>query len=140
MIKRLILRIPQPVRFVMAGGTVALLYLCGTLVLNTAGLPIQLAIPVAYVGSLVAQFTLQRFFVFANHDEFALGLRHQLGRYLVAAAVSYAVTAGLTAVLPGLLGVDERVVYVAVAIVVAGVTYLVVRTHVFSGRSEPEST
>lgn len=133
MIRSVVLAIPQPVRFVLAGGTVAVLYLAGTLLLNAAGLAMQLAIPLAYVVSLAVQFTLQRHFVFANHEAFELGVGGQLSRYLVAAAIQYGCVAGLTAVLPGLLGVDERVVYVVVALVAAGITYVIVRATVFHG-------
>lgn len=132
-----ILRIPQPVRFVLAGGTVAVLYLAGTLILNALGVTIQLAIPIAYVTSLVAQFSLQRYFVFANHDVFALELHQQLRRYILTAAVQYACTATLTAVLPGALGVDERIIYVVVAILASAITYLFVRAQIFHGGDTP---
>lgn len=137
-LKTQILRIPQPLRFVMVGGTVAVLYLAGTLVLNSLGMPIQAAIPTAYVASLFVHFTLQRYFVFANHDEFALGLRHQVPRYLVTAAIQYAVTALLTAVLPDLLHANERLVYSVVAVAAAMVTYAVNRAAVFHAPVGPD--
>jgi putative flippase GtrA len=136
-IRALILKIPQPVRFVLAGGTVAVVNLCTTLLLNTVGVPLQVAIPIGYVLGLTLHFTLQRLFVFANHDEFNLELHHQLGRYLATAGGQYLATAGLTALLPGLLGLDQRVVYVGVVVVLTVVTYLVNRAFVFHGSSAP---
>lgn len=135
MLRELILKIPQPIRFVTAGGTVAVVYLCTTLLLNTLGLDIQIAIPIGYCVGLVLQFSLQRYYVFANHDQFSLEIHKQLGRYIVAAAVQYGATAALTHWLPGLLGLNERIVYVGVTIVAAGVAYVVNRMFVFTGES-----
>lgn len=133
MFRELSLRIPQPIRFVIAGGSVSVLYLCTTLALNALGLHIQPSILIGYTAGLVLHFTLQRTFVFANHDEFSLQIHHQLGRYLLVAGTQYLATAGLTAALPGVLGLDERIVYVGVVVVLTAITFVINRTFVFHG-------
>ena len=137
MLRELILKIPQPIRFITAGGTVAVVYLCVTLVLNTLGLGIQLAIVIGYTVGVVLQFTLQRYFVFANHDEFSLEIHKQLGRYIPMALTQYGLTVLIVAVVPGLLGVNKQIVYVVTAIGLALVVYLINRYFVFHGAAGP---
>ena len=132
--------VPQPVRFVVSGGLTAVTYLGGTLLLSTAvGLPIQAAILIAYAVSLGLHFTLQRYVVFRDHDEFELALHQQLGRYLGVASLQYAFTAAATAVLPTALGVTPQVVYVCAAISAAVFTFVVLRAHVFHAPTPSET-
>jgi putative flippase GtrA len=122
----------QPLRYVLAGGATALTYFAVTLLLaGPAGLPIQAAIPLGYVTGLVMHFTLQRYFVFRSHAGFALALHHQLGRYLLLALAQYAFTAAATAILPDVLGVDERIVYVCAALCATVTVFLTLRAKVF---------
>jgi putative flippase GtrA len=119
-------------RYAIAGGTVALVYLGVPLALNGgAGLPIEVAIPIAYVLALCLQFNLQRHFVFRHVDEFALSQRSQAGRYVVIAAIQYPTTAVATAVLPGLLGLSERATFLAVSLTMSVVFFIVLRTRIF---------
>jgi putative flippase GtrA len=129
----------QGTRFAIAGGGVALVYLATTTVLaNVVGLPFQLALAIGFCVGLVVHFTLQRLFVWTHHEEFALPLHHQVGRYLAAAAVQYGVTAASTSVLPSALGVPTEVVYLATVAVVISTNFLVFRHGIF--HSKPATT
>jgi putative flippase GtrA len=124
----------QAARFVLSGGTVAVAYLgLGLLLSGPAGLPIQIAIPISYVLSVLLNYTLQRHFVFAHSEGFALSPKAQFLRYVQVGAVQYAFTALTTAVLPGPLGVSEQVVYVASALIAAVITFILLRFVVFHG-------
>jgi putative flippase GtrA len=122
----------QVIRFVLSGGTVALVYLgLGLLLSGPLGVPIQIAIPVSYVVSVLFNYSMQRWFVFAHSDDFALSRGAQFLRYVQIGAIQYAFTAAATAVLPDALGVDEQVVYVATALIAAAITFVVLRFVVF---------
>jgi putative flippase GtrA len=126
----------QAMRFVLSGSTVAVVYLgLGLLLSGPIGVPIQIAIPVAYVISVLLNYTLQRVFVFADREQFALEARSQFVRYIQLGAVQYGLTALATAVLPGWLGVSEQVVFVAVALIAAAVTFVLLRFVVFHAGS-----
>jgi putative flippase GtrA len=122
----------QAMRFVLSGSTVAAVYLgLGLLFSGPVGMPIQIAIPVAYVLSVLLNYTLQRTFVFADRERFALEGRRQFVRYVGIGTVQYALTALATALLPDALGVSEQVVFVAVALIAAAVTFVLLRFVVF---------
>lgn len=122
----------QGVRYAIAGGTVALVYLTVTTVLADGfGVPFQVALAIGFVSGLLVHFTLQRFFVWVHHTEFALGLGAQVGRYLLVAGVQYAITALVTSVVPGALGVPVTPVYFATALTLAGINFLIFRSGVF---------
>jgi putative flippase GtrA len=124
------------IRFALAGGFVALLYLAvTTLLYEVLGLPFQLALVLGFATGLVAHFTLQRVFVWVHPDGFALPVRHQAGRYLAVAAVQYGVTAAATAVLPDLLGVRVTYVYLATVVLVTITSFLIFRSHVFHAKT-----
>jgi putative flippase GtrA len=125
----------QGVRFALAGGTVALIYLTTTIVLaDIVGLPFQLALVIGFCVGLVVHFTLQRVFVWAHHEEFALPLRHQAGRYIVAAAFQYGVTAASTALLPSALGVPTEAVYVVTVAIIVSTNFVVFRHGIFHAK------
>jgi putative flippase GtrA len=130
----------QMVRFGVAGGSVALLYLTITTVLSQLlGVAFQLALAIGFVSGLLLHFTLQRLFVWMHDAEFALGLRHQVGRYLAMAGAQYGTTAASTAVLPGALGISTELVYLATMVVVTVTGFLVMRLIIFhpGGASTP---
>ena len=78
-------------RFGLTGAFVFGVYTGGTLLLSgPLGLPIVLAIGLALLVALAVNFTMQRHFVFLDHDTFALSTRTQLARYPVATACNYA--------------------------------------------------
>jgi putative flippase GtrA len=127
--------IGQGLRFAISGGTVALVYLLTTTVLaSVVGLPFQLALAIGFAAGLVVHFTLQRAFVWTHHEEFALPLRHQIGRYLCVAAIQYAVTAASTSVLPSDLGVATEIVYLATVAVLLVANFLVFRNGIFHAK------
>jgi putative flippase GtrA len=122
----------QGARFVLVGGICAVVYLTTTTVLSAVvGLPFQVALASGFLLALVVHFTLQRYFVWAHHEEFALPVRHQLGRYLLVAGIQYGVTAASTSLLPAALGLPVEVVYVATVALTASTNFLVFRFGVF---------
>jgi putative flippase GtrA len=126
----------QGVRYAIAGTTVALWYLVTTTVLaDLFGVAFQLALAIGFVTAVLVHFTLQRFFVWVHHSEFALGLGAQVGRYLVVAGGQYAVTAAATSVLPRALDVPVTPVYFATAIALASTNFLIFRGGVFHAGS-----
>jgi putative flippase GtrA len=126
----------QGVRFALSGGTVALVYLGATTVLaEVVGMPFQAALAIGFSLGLVVHFTLQRLFVWTHHEEFALPLGHQIGRYLLAAAVQYGVTAASTGLLPSALDVSAEIVYLATVAVVLSSNFLVFRYGIFHAKA-----
>jgi putative flippase GtrA len=122
----------QGVRFALAGGTVAVMYLATTTILaEVFDIDFQLALVIGTVTALLAHFTLQRLFVWVHHEEFALDLHAQVGRYLLVAAVQYGLTAASTAVLPGALDVPVTPVYLITALALAALNFVVFRGGIF---------
>jgi putative flippase GtrA len=122
-------------RFALSGGVVTLVYLLTTTVLaEVAGLPFQLALAIGFVVGLAVHFTLQRTFVWVHHEEFALPMHRQAGRYLLVAAVQYGFTAASTALLPQALGVPVEAVYLVTVAVVVTVNFIVFRMLVFHAK------
>ena len=119
-------------RYVLVGGISAGVYLgLGLLLSGPAGLPIQLAIPLAYAVSLLVHFSFQRYFVWAHREEYALAASGQGVRYLLIAGTQYVMTALATAFLPDVLGVSEQIVFVVGAVLAALIVFTVLRLHVF---------
>jgi putative flippase GtrA len=126
----------QSVRFGLAGGTVALVYLTTTIVLaGVVGMPFQAALAIGFCIGLMVHFTLQRAFVWIHHEEFALPLGQQAIRYLIAATVQYGLTAASTSLLPLALGVSTEIVYLATVAVVLTVNFLVFRHGIFHAKA-----
>ncbi|MEA2159069.1 MAG: hypothetical protein QOD66_1449 [Solirubrobacteraceae bacterium] len=127
------------VRYGIAGATVAIVYLGIPVLLEGAlGVAIQIVIPIAYVAAVTLHFNLQRHFVFRHVAEFALSRREQIGRYLAVGVVQYPVTALSTALLPHLLGVSERAVFIGMSLAISLTLFLVLRTHVFHAHKDAE--
>ena len=128
----------QGVRYGLAGGTVAVVYLSTTTVLaEVVGLPFQVALAIGFSVALVVHFTLQRFFVWIHHDEFALPLHHQAGRYLTVAGTQYGLTIASTSLLPAALGVSAEIVYLVTVAVLASTNFLVFRLGIFHADRTP---
>jgi putative flippase GtrA len=122
----------QGSRYLIAGGFVAVVALAVTTVLaEVVGLPFELALPIGALVSVSLHFTLQRAFVWAHHEEFALPLRHQLPRYLALVAVQYAITALSIGLLPGALGVPTEAVYVGTVVLLGSTNFLLFRHVIF---------
>jgi putative flippase GtrA len=125
----------QGLRFALAGGTVTLVYLITTTVLAEAfAVPFQAALAIGFSVGLVVHFTLQRLFVWTHHEEFALPLHHQVGRYLIVAAAQYGVTAASTSFLPSALGVSTEAVYLVTVTVVVSTNFVVFRNGIFHAK------
>jgi putative flippase GtrA len=126
----------QGVRYALAGGTVAGVYLLTTLTLaDLVGLHFQVALAIGFGVALLVHFSLQRLFVWTHHEEFALPLRHQAGRYLLAAGSQYGLTVASTSLFPPLLGIPVEIVYVITVAVLASTNFLVFRHGIFHARS-----
>ena len=122
----------QVIRFGLAGGSVAVLYITVTTVLSqVVGLPFELALAIGFTCGLLLHFTLQRVFVWMHHEDFALPLRGQVGRYLTMAATQYGVTAASTGLLPGALSVPTEIVYLVTMAAVTTTGFLVMRLLIF---------
>jgi putative flippase GtrA len=120
------------VRYAIAGSAVAVVYLGIPVALNGgAGLPVEVAIPIAYLAAVTLHFNLQRHFVFRHVAEFALSRREQIARYIGMGVVQYPTTAIATAVLPKLLGLSERTAFVIVAMTMSLTLFVLLRTHIF---------
>jgi putative flippase GtrA len=128
----------QGVRYGLAGATVAMVYLSTTTVLaEVVGLPFQIALAIGFSVSLVVHFTLQRLFVWIHHEEFALPLHHQAGRYLTVAGAQYGLTIASTSLLPAALGVSAEIVYLVTVAVLASTNFLVFRHGIFQADQTP---
>src|SRR4051794_22447095 len=69
----------QLLRFALTGGGVALLYVATTTALSgLLAAPFQLALVIGFSLALLVHFTLQRVFVWAHEDGFALPVRQQI--------------------------------------------------------------
>ncbi len=127
----------QGVRYVMTGVFVALVYLLTTTFLAVVvGLPFQEALFAGFALALSVHFTLQRLFVWAREEEFALPFQRQARRYLVVAGVQYGVTATSTSLLPRVVGLSTEVVYLITVLLLTSTNFLLFRTVVF----HPERT
>jgi putative flippase GtrA len=125
----------QGLRFALAGGTVALVYLTTTTVLAEAfGVPFQAALAIGFCLATMVHFTLQRLFVWTHHDEFALPVHHQVGWYLTNSAAQYGLTAASTSLLPSALNVSTEIVYLATAAVFVGTNFVVFRHGIFHAK------
>ena len=128
----------QGFRFVLAGGVVSLVYVLTTILLaDVAGVDLQVALPLGYAVGLITHFTLQRVFVWVHHEEFALPVHRQAGRYLLVAAVQYGLTAAATSLLPGRLGVSTEIVYLVTVVVLVSLNFFVFRHGVFHAKADP---
>jgi putative flippase GtrA len=122
----------QGVRFLVAGGTVAVIYLSTTIVLaEVFDVPFQVALIIGTVVALITHFSLHRLFVWVHHEEFALGLHEQVGRYLTLAATNYGVTATSTWLLPRALGLPVTPVYLCTVFALTVTNFLLFRGGIF---------
>ncbi len=125
----------EGVRFALAGGVVGLVYLLTTTLLAyVVGVPFQVALAIGFCLATTIHFTLQRMFVWVHHEEFALPMRRQAPLYLSVAGAQYAVTAASTALLPRALGLPTELVYLATAMLVPAVNFVVLRHAIFHAK------
>ncbi|HUN79540.1 MAG TPA: GtrA family protein [Solirubrobacteraceae bacterium] len=128
----------QGVRFALSGCIVAAVYLLTTSTLALVlGLPFQAALALGFALATGVHFTLQRVFVWAHRDAFALPLPRQLVRYLPVVGFQYTVTALSTSLLPGPLGLPTELVYLATAVLLTASNFVIFRNGVFHATREP---
>jgi putative flippase GtrA len=126
----------QGVRFLFAGGIVVVVYVTTTIVLaDVVGLHFQVALLIGFAVAMLVQFNLYRVFVWVHHEEFALPVHHQVGRYLAAAGVNYGLTAAATAFLPSLLGVPTEAVYLVMVAALPVLNFVVLRSAIFHAKA-----
>lgn len=122
----------QGVRYVLSGSFMAVVYVTlTTLLFDVLSLRFQVALATSFVFCFLLNFTLQRVFVWRHYQRFALAPHRQAVRYMAVSAGQYGVTALATSQLPGPLGLPVEAVYLATAIAVAGVNFMVFRGRVF---------
>jgi putative flippase GtrA len=126
----------QGLRFALAGIAVWLVNLSVTTSLALfVGLPFQMALLTGYVVSVAVHFALQRLFVWAHREGFALPMRRQLGRYLLLVVIQYGVTAASTLLLPSVLGLSSEAIFLIVVPLQASINFLLFRNSIFHARS-----
>lgn len=119
-------------RYLIAGAITAAVGIGATLLLSgPIGVPIQLAILASYPLILTVHFTLQRQFVFAREEDYALGTSSQMRRYFVLVAVQYVFVASCTALLSHVAGLDDRVAYLISVALGTGLVFTAMRLQVF---------
>jgi putative flippase GtrA len=132
----------QGVRFAISGVVVSTIYISvTTLLAEVSHLRFQLALAIGWTAAVCVHFTLQRVFVWAHQEKFALPFGHQVGRYLLVAGTQLGVTATTTAVLPSVLGLPAEAIYLGTATLLTLVNFLVFRNGIFhAGVSDTAST
>jgi putative flippase GtrA len=125
----------QGIRFAIAGATVAVVALTGTIVLAEGfGLTYEAAFGIAYTAAVATHFSLQRYFVWSHHTEFALPLQLQLVRYLPIALANYGVVATALEVLPRALHASSLDVYLIATFAMTALSFILFRTSVFHAK------
>jgi putative flippase GtrA len=127
----------QTVRYGISGAIVTGFYLGFPLLLSDElGLPLQLAIPIAFLMAATLQFTLQRRFVFRHVEQFALPVRAQIIWYVAVGSIQYPTTALGTWLGPKLTGASDRVSFLATSLTFSVVFFLFIRGRVFHPSQE----
>jgi putative flippase GtrA len=128
----------QLARFGVTGALVFAVYTGGTLLLSgPLGVPIAIAIAIAYLVGVTLHFLLQRHFVFMDRDAFALPLKSQLTRYVVAGVCQYTITVVAVKTLAPAIGVSQQLVFLAVVVAISLVSFAVLRGAIFHAPSRP---
>ncbi|MGA2470485.1 MAG: GtrA family protein [Solirubrobacteraceae bacterium] len=119
-------------RYTLSGGAVALITVAVTVTLaEGASLPYEASYAIGYCIALATHFSLQRWFVWAHREGFALPIRSQLARYVPFALFNYSFVAASIALLPHLLGVSTSAAYLGAMAIITFVSFLVLRTRIF---------
>lgn len=119
-------------RYAIAGAITAVISIGTVLLLSgPAGLTIQAAILASYPLILAVHFSLQRYFVFAGRDRYALAATAQLRRYLVVAAAQYGCVAAGTALLVHIVGLGDQLAYLIAVGTMTATVFVAMRLGVF---------
>ncbi len=122
----------QGVRFIISGGIVSIVYITVTTVLaEVSHLRFEVALGIGWCAALAVHYTLQRTFVWTHSDGFALPFGRQIGRYLAVACSQLAITTATTSLLPSALGLPTEVIYLATAMLLTSINFIVFRGGVF---------
>ena len=121
----------RAVRFVIAGGAMAVFYMGLTSLLVLVGMPFQAALILSFVANIALHFTLQRLFVWTQRRDYALALHQQLQRYLPLVVFQYVLTAGVTATVPGWLGLPVLAVFIGITASYTVFNFLFFRARIF---------
>ncbi len=104
---------------------------------EVVGIPFEASLAIGFALATITQFLLYRLFVWRHAAEFALPLRHQLGRYGVMAAFNYSLTAAITGTMPHALGVSPELVYLATVVLLPVINFFVFRARIFHAAIDP---
>jgi putative flippase GtrA len=119
-------------RFGLVGLLVAGVYMATTTALaNLIGIEFQVALAIGFSAAIVVHFTLQRMFVWAHRDTYALGLRAQFGRYAVMSGAQYGTAVLATSFLPSALHVSTTLVYIGWTLCGSVFSFLVLGRGIF---------
>jgi putative flippase GtrA len=122
----------QSIRFALSGVAVSIVYITITTLLAEAShLDFQLALAIGWCSAVSIHFTLQRVFVWAHEDRFALPLSRQVRRYMLVALLQLGATVVSTAVLPSVLGLPAEAIYLMTAVVLTLINFVVFRNGIF---------
>ena len=99
--------------------------------LIVVGIPPQISLTVAVFLSTCVHFILNRQWVFSGESTFSRHISSQGWRYLTMVAGSYIATSLAIGFLPGLLGLPVLAVYFATNILLAAVSFPLLRWWVF---------
>ena len=119
-------------KFVVTGALVGATHLGLVSLMVVGGVPIQVALALAFVIALAVHFTLNRQWVFSVDAGYALHFSRQGLRYLATAVVSYACTAIAVAVLPGVTGLPELAAFFIAAGAMACFSFVALSVWVFA--------
>lgn len=118
-------------KFALTGGLVAATHIGLVTGMVLGGVPIQVALVLAFIVAIAMHFTLNRQWVFRHESGYRLRFSAQGVRYLASAALSYACTAIGVAVLPDALGIPELAAFFLMTAVMACVTFALLHLWVF---------
>lgn len=125
-------------KFAFTGALVAGTHLGLVTGMVLGGLPIQVALIIAYIIAIAMHFTLNRQWVFRHESGYALRFSAQGVRYLVAAVFSYGMTAIGVAVLPAAFGIPDLAAFFVMTAVMACVTFAILHLWVFRTHAASE--
>jgi putative flippase GtrA len=143
-IRRALLRLPygrsgllgEGLRFGAAGLVVAAVYMTVTTVLaDVFGLRFQLALALGFSTAIGVHFTLQRTFVWAHRETYALPFRAQFTRYALMSGAQYGTAVLATSFLPSALGLSTTLVYVGWTLCGSGLSFLILGRGIFHAGS-----
>ena len=121
----------RAIRFLLVGGTTALIYLAVLALLERAmGLDYRIAVSVAYFVAVCFHFAANRRFTFRAHGDPTGG---QVARYVVLLAVNYVLMLGVVTFAVEVLRWSPYVAVLLGAAATAGVGFLLARYWVFRG-------